>query len=311
MGKFRFLLALLMLCLISSASAQTVDDVLSGHQPGIETPSSNPPAVQKAVPLQPTLPEELLSPKESVSNVSASLLPHDLSPFSMYKQAHPVVKAVMLGLLLASIVTWVILLAKGLELWAAKRKARLTLTDITKAQNLDMLLEKIGDEKGVGAYMVRMAQDEVAASRVALEGAGSEGLKERLSSLLNRIEMHAGRYMARGVAVVATIGSIGPFVGLFGTVWGIMNSFIGIAEAKTTNLAVVAPGIAEALLATAIGLAAAIPAVVIYNILVRWIGGYRQLLADCSAGIERVVSRDLDFQKANRMKTRHINFAAE
>jgi biopolymer transport protein ExbB len=87
-------------------------------------------------------------------------------------------------------------------------------------------------------------------------------------------------------------------VGLFGTVWGIMNSFIGIAESQTTNLAVVAPGIAEALLATAIGLVAAIPAVVIYNHFSRSIAAYRQLLADAAAGVERLLSRDLDFRKA-------------
>jgi biopolymer transport protein ExbB len=103
--------------------------------------------------------------------------------------------------------------------------------------------------------------------------------------------------MARGTGVLATIGSVGPFVGLFGTVWGIMNSFIGISESNTTNLAVVAPGIAEALLATAIGLVAAIPAVVIYNLFARSITGYRQLLADAAAGVERLVSRDLDFRK--------------
>jgi biopolymer transport protein ExbB len=102
--------------------------------------------------------------------------------------------------------------------------------------------------------------------------------------------------MARGTGLLATIGSTAPFVGLFGTVWGIMNAFVGISQAQTTNLAVVAPGIAEALLATAMGLVAAIPAVVIYNVFARSIAGYRQVLADASAGVERLVSRDLDFR---------------
>lgn len=106
--------------------------------------------------------------------------------------------------------------------------------------------------------------------------------------------------MTRGTGLIATIGSTAPFVGLFGTVWGIMNSFIGISQAQTTNLAVVAPGIAEALLATAIGLVAAIPAVVIYNVFARAIGGYRQVLADVAAGVERLVSRDLDFRAVPR-----------
>jgi biopolymer transport protein ExbB len=100
----------------------------------------------------------------------------------------------------------------------------------------------------------------------------------------------------RGTSVLATIGATAPFVGLFGTVWGIMNSFIGIAKEHTTNLAVVAPGIAEALLATAFGLAAAIPAVVIYNMFARSIAGYRALLGDASAAVLRLVSRDLDRQ---------------
>ena len=98
--------------------------------------------------------------------------------------------------------------------------------------------------------------------------------------------------MNKGTGLLATIGSTAPFVGLFGTVWGIMNSFIGISKAQTTNLAVVAPGIAEALLATAIGLFAAIPAVIIYNQFARWIGGYKGLLGDAvgrgaAAGVAR------------------------
>ena len=101
----------------------------------------------------------------------------------------------------------------------------------------------------------------------------------------------------RGTGLLATIGSTAPFVGLFGTVWGIMNAFIGISQAQTTNLAVVAPGIAEALLATAIGLVAVIPAVVIYNHFARAITGYRQALADAAAAVERLLSRDLDFRK--------------
>jgi biopolymer transport protein ExbB len=134
-------------------------------------------------------------------------------------------------------------------------------------------------------------------SEAALDHVHGEGVKERVGSALSRIEAYAGRRMSRGTGVLATIGSTAPFVGLFGTVWGIMNSFIGISQSNTTNLAVVAPGIAEALLATAIGLVAAIPAVVIYNVFARSITGYRQLLADAAAGVERLVSRDLDFRK--------------
>ena len=100
--------------------------------------------------------------------------------------------------------------------------------------------------------------------------------------------------MGRGTGLLATIGSTAPFVGLFGTVWGIMNAFIGISKTNTTNLAVVAPGIAEALLATAFGLVAAIPAVIIYNMFARGITGYRAVLADASTEVLRLLSRDLD-----------------
>jgi biopolymer transport protein ExbB len=123
-----------------------------------------------------------------------------------------------------------------------------------------------------------------------------EGVKDRAAALLTRIELRAGRAMMRGTGVLATIGATAPFVGLFGTVWGIMNSFIGISKANTTNLAVVAPGIAEALLATAIGLVAAIPAVVIYNLFARSITTYRAMLADASTEVMRHLSRDLDKQ---------------
>src|SRR5262249_4671203 len=121
-----------------------------------------------------------------------------------------------------------------------------------------------------------------------------DGLKERIASRLERIEAAFSRRISRGTGVLATIGATAPFVGLFGTVWGIMNSFIGISKSHTTNLAVVAPVIAEAWLATALGLRAAIPAVVIYNLFARKITSYRAALADTSAQILRLVSRDLD-----------------
>jgi biopolymer transport protein ExbB len=122
----------------------------------------------------------------------------------------------------------------------------------------------------------------------------AEGIKERIAQRLQRIEAGLGRRLSRGTGVLATIGSCAPFVGLFGTVWGIMNSFVGISRMQTTNLAVVAPGIAEALLATAAGLVAAIPAVVIYNMFARAVLGQRALLADLSTAVLGLSSRDLD-----------------
>jgi len=223
-------------------------------------------------------------------------LPHNLSPWGMFMSADIVVKAVMIGLAFASLITWTVWLAKSLELAAARHKARRALQVITRSRTLADAGRALEGKRDTGALLVHAAQQEVDLSHAALDHAGGDGLKERVGSRLSRIEAMAGRRMSRGTGVLATIGSTAPFVGLFGTVWGIMNSFIGISEAQTTNLAVVAPGIAEALLATAIGLVAAIPAVVIYNVFARAITGYRQLLADASAGVERLVSRDLDFR---------------
>ena len=123
--------------------------------------------------------------------------------------------------------------------------------------------------------MVAAAREELSKSEAVVDLVSVQGVKERVASAVLRIEAGAGKRAAAGTGILATIGSISPFVGLFGTVWGIMNSFIGISQAQTTNLAIVAPGIAEALLATAIGLVAAIPAVVIYNYFARSISGYR------------------------------------
>jgi len=221
-------------------------------------------------------------------------LPHDLSPWGMFLAADWVVKAVMIGLAFASLVTWTVWLAKSVEIACAKARAGRALKVIASAATLEEASRSLAGRGGPGAFMVRAAEDELKKSEAVLDHAGTAGVKERVAARLARIEAQAGRRLSRGTGVLATIGSTAPFVGLFGTVWGIMNSFIGISEAQTTNLAVVAPGIAEALLATAIGLVAAIPAVVVYNVFARSITGYRQLLADAASGVEQVLGRDLD-----------------
>ncbi|WEK06029.1 MAG: tonB-system energizer ExbB [Candidatus Devosia phytovorans] len=223
-------------------------------------------------------------------------LPHNLSPWGMFLAADYVVKAVMIGLALASLTTWIVWCAKTLELMGAKRRARLVLRAITSARTLAEATAALEHRRGVGVLLVKAAGEEVLLSLAALDHAGGTGLKERVASRLSRISAAAGRRISRGTGILASVGSVSPFIGLFGTVWGIMNAFIGISEAQTTNLAIVAPGIAEALLATAIGLVAAIPAVIIYNGFSRSIAGYRQLLADAAQGVERLVSRDIDFR---------------
>jgi biopolymer transport protein ExbB len=222
--------------------------------------------------------------------VGNAALPRDLSPWGMFLNADIVVKAVMIGLLFASLVTWTVWLAKNLELWRAMRRGRVALTVLNETRSLSEAQAQIGDGSEAVTRLLRTAIHEVQIS----PHPDHDALKERVSWLLERVEASAGRRIGRGMGLLATIGATAPFVGLFGTVWGIMNSFIGISNAHTTNLAVVAPGIAEALLATALGLFAAIPAVVIYNMFSRQIGGYRALLADGSALVMRLLSRDCE-----------------
>ncbi|UOK70978.1 tonB-system energizer ExbB [Ancylobacter polymorphus] len=235
----------------------------------------------------------------------AAQLPHDLSPWGMFMAADWVVKAVMIGLAFASVVTWTVWLAKTMELAVAKGRLRRALKGYLASATLEEARRV--DPRGPAGAMLR-------ATDLELKRSGplpADGIKERVSISLTRIEVAAGRAITRGTGLLATIGATAPFVGLFGTVWGIMNSFIGISKAQTTNLAVVAPGIAEALLATAIGLVAAIPAVVIYNHFSRQVSGYRVLMGDASAEVLRLLSRDLDRRDAARAAPQRVRAAAE
>jgi biopolymer transport protein ExbB len=217
-----------------------------------------------------------------------ALLPRDLSPWGMFIHADLVVKAVMVGLAFASLMTWTVWLAKTLELARATRFAKQRLAILESDTTLANAERDCHDGEDAVAQIIRSAAREASLS----DNVFDDGLKERTALRLERVESAMSRRIARGTGVLATIGATAPFVGLFGTVWGIMNSFIGISEANTTNLAVVAPGIAEALLATAMGLIAAIPAVVIYNHLARATTAYRALLGDASAQVLLLISRD-------------------
>jgi biopolymer transport protein ExbB len=239
-------------------------------------------------------------PLDAARPVARVHLPQDLSPWGMFVASDWVVKAVMIGLAFASVVTWTVALVKSFELAAAGRRLRRDRTALAAMAGLAPATElPLGGE---GAALVGAAVDEVRLSA----GLSAAGIKERVASRLERVEAAVARTLRLGTGALATIGATAPFVGLFGTVWGIMNAFIGISEAQTTNLAVVAPGIAEALLATALGLVAAIPAVVLYNHFARRIADRRQALADASAAVMRLVSRDLD-----RRAARGIAAAAE
>ncbi|AZE92012.1 tonB-system energizer ExbB [Pseudomonas orientalis] len=228
---------------------------------------------------------------------------HDLSPWGMYQNADVVVKAVMIGLAIASIITWTIWIAKGFELLGAKRRLRTEIVHLKKATTLKEASETATKKGTLANTLVHDALEEM---RLSANTREKEGIKERVSFRLERLVAACGRNMSSGTGVLATIGSTAPFVGLFGTVWGIMNSFIGIAKTQTTNLAVVAPGIAEALLATALGLVAAIPAVVIYNVFARSIAGYKAQVSDASAEVLLLVSRDLDHLPPERSSQPHM-----
>ena len=241
----------------------------------------------------------------AVAAPATAELPRDLSPWGMFLSADALVKGVLICLVLASIATWTVWLAKTFELITAKRGARRAFDALAQARSISDGAGQLGRSTTVAGKMVQSAIDELRLSDDTME---REGIRERVASRLERIEAQGGRLMMRSTGILATIGAIAPFVGLFGTVWGIMNSFIGISKSQTTNLAVVAPGIAEALLATAFGLAAAIPAVVIYNMFSRQIAGYRALLGDTSAEVLRIVGRDLDRATTLRART-HLSAA--
>ncbi|EKM33998.1 tonB-system energizer ExbB [Vibrio harveyi] len=210
----------------------------------------------------------------------------------MYHAADWVVKGVMLSLLAASILTWAVFLFKQVQLMKATRRTQKLLTELVDAESLENAKQTTQPFKGVESSLISATQHELQLS--SLGSASENGIKERVQLRLERVQAELGRSITSLTGILATIGSVGPFVGLFGTVWGIMNAFIGIAKSQNTTLVVVAPGIAEALLATAIGLVAAIPAVVIYNYFTRKISGYKAQLADVSVALMILVSRDLD-----------------
>ena len=289
--------------LIVPAFAQTpgaqtpVAPAPSAQQPAVQTqPAAQPPAVQLPAAGSPTAVSPVAqSPAAQAPAIQGTTapsknpaLPHNLSPWGMFMGADIVVKIVMIGLAFASFVTWTICVAKLLELRSETSRAR---NRIEILGNDISLAEAERDARDGDDAVALLVQSAAAEARLS-DTINDEGFKERIELRLSRVEAAMSRRIARGTGMLATIGATAPFVGLFGTVWGIMNSFIGISEAHTTNLAVVAPGIAEALLATAMGLIAAIPAVVIYNHLARMVAAYRALLGDASAQVMLLISRD-------------------
>ena len=227
------------------------------------------------------------------AGAQASALQHDMSPLGMFFAADQVVKSVLVGLLIAALATWVVLLVKGARLLAARREAAQAVAVLKAATSLSDAAAKVEGAGGtsLACQLLGDVQQEL---RLSQAGAPAAALKERAGFRQEQLIAHKVRSMTQGIGLLASIGAVAPFIGLFGTVWGIMNSFIGIAVSQSTNLATVAPGIAEALLATALGLVAAIPAVVIYNVLSRGINQYKAQLRAASAQVLLMLSRDLD-----------------
>ncbi len=216
--------------------------------------------------------------------------PSPISVGGIIADATPTVKLVIALLLIISVVSWAMLGAKTVQLRAAFSSIEQARDLLARSPSLSTIGD-VGD--GAVRWLLKDANRELDHSR-GLKSIGSGGTTERVALTLARSEDHLARRIGAGVSFFATAGSVTPFVGLFGTVWGIMHSFMGIAQANSTSLAVVAPGIAEALLATAVGLVVAIPATVMYNVIGKWVGAYRSRLTDCSAAILCIVSRDIE-----------------
>ncbi|MCK1735365.1 tonB-system energizer ExbB [Bradyrhizobium sp. 138] len=290
--------------LASPVSAQTQTPpapAQSAAQPAPANPAPTAPAAtapSAPAPSASTVTAPAASPAAAVSttakpDAATAVAPamKELSPWVMFMSADVIVKAVMIGLAFASLVTWTVFIAKSVELSVASTKLRSALKKIAETRSLAEAQMALGAKEGILPSFLAAALRE---ARMSAGLSSDAGIKERAASSFSEIVRAEARRIRIGMGVLATIGSTSPFVGLFGTVWGIMNSFIGISKSQTTNLAVVAPGIAEALLATAIGLVAAIPAVIIYNHFSRVTKGYLELVNRASGAAARLLSRDLD-----------------
>ena len=218
----------------------------------------------------------------------------------MFMDADWVVKTVMIGLLLASVFSWTLLIIKMMEFGGLNRTSDRFLEAFRGARSVaDMRRIATSDEFDGNplADMAAAASEEVELSRQAglqVSGEHRDSTLTRAASAVSAVQAGLSKRLSGGQQFLASVGSSGPFIGLFGTVWGIMNSFIGIANTNTTNLAVVAPGIAEALLATGLGLFAAIPSVIFYNYFQTRISAFGARSEGFVAELMNAISRQLD-----------------
>ena len=218
-----------------------------------------------------------------------------MSPIALFMQADIVVKAVMIGLLLASIWTWTIIIGQARRIRRAVREGERFEQEFWKAEDIDRFHDKRGAEDLPSAKVMSAGLVEWRRSTGG-KSVDKDGTRSRLAMAMHSAVTEQVDRLAERLNILATIGSVAPFVGLFGTVWGIMRSFSDIAGANNTSLAVVAPGIAEALFATALGLFAAIPAVIAYNRMSYGINRIEARLTRFADAFHGTLSRELEFE---------------
>jgi biopolymer transport protein TolQ len=218
-----------------------------------------------------------------------------MSPVALFLQADIVVKSVMVGLLLASLWTWAIIIGHALKVSRLSAESERFERDFWKADDIDRFYETRGQADLPSARVLAAG---IAEWRRSTGGkiVDREGARSRLALVMHSALTEEVDKLAVRLNILATVGSVAPFVGLFGTVWGIMRSFTAIAGANNTSLAVVAPGIAEALFATALGLFAAIPAVIAYNRMSFGINRLEARLQRFADGFHATLSRELELE---------------
>ncbi|MES2821206.1 MAG: MotA/TolQ/ExbB proton channel family protein [Pseudomonadota bacterium] len=282
-------LRLAALVVLLGLAGLTAGGVLAGAPAGGVPTSASPGAADTAAPA-------LASPVPApAASANTQVQPQRFGVREMFAQADLVVKAVMVFLFFCSLLTWAVLFEK-LWVFARARRANNRFLQAFRKGEADKL-----DTLADGSAMARMWQVGQAELKHFRRNRAQEASADQINRLLQRMSLSAGIVQERDLArlgsmmgVLATIGATAPFIGLFGTVWGILNSFANIATMKSSSLAIVAPGIAEALLATALGLFAAIPAVMIFNKFARDINGFVGALDNFSAEMIAAMSRQLD-----------------
>jgi biopolymer transport protein ExbB len=288
--------------MVATAWAQPTTQPSPQPAPGAEAPATTPadPAAPGTEPAPPEIGPDGLPVAPATDPAAATTPPADaaaapaeeakgpsITPIKMFLDASIVVKVVMILLMAWSVVTWALMFSKLAFFSGLNGTTNRFLTAFRSAGSLTDAAKSAGRNfrNNALAKMLVAAADEI--------GTGKKGgLSSRVAQRMGIVQNEVGEELSSGMGIFATVGSIAAFVGLFGTVWGIMNSFIGIAETQTTNLAVVAPGIAEALFATGIGLFAAVPAVIFYNMFARRIGAYQTRMDNFASEVLVRVARE-------------------